>query len=57
MENKPVVNQWLTSGERETGVEIEIQTTMYKINKLQGYTAEHRENGQYFMVTTNGFKN
>ena len=37
-------------GEREGGrsqirvEEQEVQTTMYKINKLQGYMAQHREN-------------
>ena len=49
-----------TSGEREvgrgkTGVEDEeAQTTMHKINKLQGYTIQHREYSQYFIITING---
>ena len=37
--------QWSEGGVRgKTGVgDSEIQTTMYKINKLQGYTVQHRE--------------
>ena len=30
--------------------------TMYKINKLQGHTVQHREYSQYFIVTINGLK-
>ena len=26
------------------------------MNKLQGYTVQHREDNQYFRVTTNGVK-
>ena len=26
----------------------EVQTTMYKMNKLQGYIVQHREYSQYF---------
>ena len=32
----------------------EVQTTMYKINKLQGHIVEHREYGHYFIITLNG---
>ena len=32
----------------------EVQTTMYKINKLQRYTVQHRQYHRYYMVTTNG---
>ena len=32
----------------------EVQTTMYKINKLQGYIVQHREYSQYFIIATNG---
>ena len=28
----------------------EVQTTMYKINKLQGYIVQHREYSQYFII-------
>ena len=27
---------------------------MYKINKLQGYVAHHRDYSQYFIITING---
>ena len=53
IENKLVV----TRGEREGGWgkigvgDQEIQTTMYKINKLQGYIVHHREYSQYFIIT------
>ena len=30
---------------------IEVQTTLYKINKLQGYIIQHREYSQYFIIT------
>ena len=32
----------------------EVQTTMYKMNNLQGYSVQHREYSQYFMITLNG---
>ena len=32
----------------------EIQNTMCKINKLQGYIIQHREYSQYFIITLNG---
>ena len=31
------------------GRDKEVQTTMYKINKLQGYIVQHME--QYFIIT------
>ena len=30
------------------------QSTMYKINKLQGYIVQHREYSQYIIITING---
>ena len=56
IENKLVV----TSGEGEGGrgtIGVRgsvVQTTMYKINELQGYIVQHREYSQYFIVTING---
>ena len=50
----------VTSGERESerskiGVgDGEIQTTMYKINKLQGCTVQHKEYSQHFITTLKG---
>ena len=39
----------------KTGAETyEVQTIMYKINKLQGYIVQHREYSQYFIITLNG---
>ena len=35
------------------GGDQEAQTTMYKINKLSGYIAQHREHSQYFIITIN----
>ena len=32
----------------------EIQITMHKISKLQGYIVQHREYNQYFIITLNG---
>ena len=40
-------------GKKEVGDE-EVQTIMYEINKLQGYSAQHREYSQYFIITMNG---
>ena len=46
-------------GEREGGrsqirvEEQEVQTTMYKINKLQGHIVQHREHSRYFIMTVN----
>jgi len=34
----------------------EVQTTMYKINNLQGYIAQRRECSQYFIITINGIQ-
>ena len=31
-----------------------VQTTRYKINKIQGGNVQHREYGQYFIITLNG---
>ena len=31
----------------------EVQTAMYKVNKLQGCIVQHREYSQYFIVTFN----
>ena len=56
LKNKPVV----TSGEKERrwgkiGVpDSDVQTTMYKKHKLQGYIVQHREFSQYFIITLNG---
>ena len=50
----------VTSGEREgrkdkKGVGgLEMQTTMYKINKQQGYTVQHGEYSYYFIRTIPG---
>ena len=30
------------------------QTTIYKINKLQGYIVQHREYSQYLIINLNG---
>ena len=45
----------VTSGEGEGGSEIrvgdkEVQATMLKINKLQGYIVQHTEYSQYFIM-------
>ena len=41
-------------GGGKTGVgDQEVQTTMYKINKLQGYIVQHREYSQ-FSIALNG---
>ena len=43
----------VTTGEKEVGRgkigvgDEEVQTTMYKINKIQGYIIQHREYSQY----------
>ena len=50
----------VTSGERIGGWgkigegDEEVQTTMYQINKLQGYIVQHREYSQYFIITLKG---
>ena len=36
------------------GVGVKVQTTKYKINKLQRYIVRHREYIQYFIITLNG---
>ena len=49
----------VASGKREVGRgkigvgEYEVQTTTYKINKLQRFIIQHREYSQYF-ITING---
>ena len=56
IENKLV----FISGEREVGRgkigvgDEEVQTTMYKTNKLQGYIVQHKEYSQYFIINLNG---
>ena len=40
-------------GETEVGGK-EVQTIMYKMNKLQRYIAQHREYSQYFIISLNG---
>ncbi len=40
-------------GKIQTGNQ-EVQTTMYKINEIQGYIVGHGEYSQYFIVTFNG---
>ena len=55
IENKLVVafgkRNW---GSRKIGVrDEEVQTSIYKINKLQRYIVQNREYGQYF-ITSNG---
>ena len=32
----------------------ELQTAMYKTNKIQGYIAWYKEYSQYFIITING---
>ena len=41
------------TGKIEEG-DLEVKTTMYKINKLQGYTVQHRDYNQYFIISING---
>ena len=36
------------------GVGVKVQTTKYKINKLQRYIVQHRDYIQYFIITLNG---
>ena len=50
----------VTGGERKGGRntigvgDSEVQTTVYKINKLQGYIVQHSDYSQYFIITLNG---
>ena len=44
----------VTSGEREGEGDYEVQTTMYKISKLQGYIAQYKEYSQNFIITIIG---
>ena len=55
-ENKLVVTSGETGWRRgKTGEgDLEIQTTKYKINKIQGCYVQHREYNQYFIITLNG---
>ena len=52
-----------TSGERDEGRgkiragDKEVQTIMYELNKLRGYTVQHREYSQYLIMTVNGAYN
>ena len=51
-------NQGLPTGKGRWGRKIgvwglEIQSVMYKINKLQDYIIQHREYSQYFIITIN----
>ena len=42
----------MARGEGNIGVgDQEVQTTMYKINKLHGYIVQYREYNQYFIIT------
>ena len=42
-------------GEWKVGVgDYEIQSTLYKINKHQGYIAQYRKYDQYFITTLKG---
>ena len=53
-------NLVVTRGERGKGRSkigkgnYEVQTTRYKINKLQGYSVQHKEYSQYFIITLYG---
>ena len=52
-ENKQVEKR--KAGGATWGRGLSMQTTMYKIcvNKLQGYSVQHRECSQYFIITHN----
>ena len=54
--HKPVVPSGEKAGGRDKiAVEDEeAQTTLYKINRLQGYIVQYREYSQYFIITING---
>ena len=42
-------------GEGQNGVgDLEVQTTRYKINKIQGCIVQQREYSQYCIMTLNG---
>ena len=45
--------QW-GEGRGRCHIGIEVQDTVDKIDKLQSYIIQHREQNQYFMVTRNG---
>ena len=38
---------------KDKGNELTVQTTMYKIKKVQGYIVQHREYSQHFIITLN----
>ena len=42
---------------KRKGEKKKVQTSMFKINKLQGDTVQHREDSQYFGITINEFIN
>ena len=39
---------------QDGGGDLEVQTTMHKINKPQEYIVQHREHSQYFIIIING---
>ena len=39
---------------QDRGRGLRVQTTMYKINKLQGYVVQHKVYSQYFIILING---
>ena len=39
---------------QDRGRGLRVQTTMYKINKLQGYVVQHKGYSQYFIILING---
>ena len=56
-EKKTVVNQWAEEKvEPQFGLEKSKRHKLLciKINKLQGYTRQHREHSQYFIIAKNG---
>ena len=38
---------------KDKGNELTVPTTMYRIKKVQGYTVQHREYSQHFIITLN----
>ena len=53
-ENKLVVASELRGQDRGKGLRGTDYNTMYKINKLQGYSVQHRKHSQYLIITLNG---
>ena len=39
---------------QDRGRGLEVQTTRYKVNNIQGCNVHHREYNQYFTITLNG---